>query len=189
MRPSPWNWTQLNPKPPCGAKSTLTTNQTPAPLTSPVTPPRITSPLPPSEPQQNAKATLSHPLSSSGRQTIPLTPITLTASDKEQTTLPYAHVPTLPTHNLPHHTHTGHTGTPKNMSCSTAHTTPRPDKHTSMVSCHSTSSSAQKKIRPDSVPSPLPQSARSSVRSTTWLPGWTLREFLLFLNIPPLTII
>jgi hypothetical protein len=156
----------------------LTTNPTLAPHSSPATPPRIITLLPPSKPQQNVKAALSRPPSSGGQRTTRSTPTTPTASDKERTTPPYAHAPTLPTPNSTPQSLTGLTGTPKNTSCSIALGTPTPEPHTSAASPPSGSSSAQKTTPQGFAPlSPL-QTARSSVRSTIQLPGRTLREFL-----------
>jgi hypothetical protein len=155
-----------------------TTNQTPAPLSSPATPPQITFPLPPSELQQNVKATSSHPPSSSGQQITPSMPTTPTASDKEQWTLPFALAPIPPTPNLTPHTHTSLTTTPRNTFCSTVRATPRLDKHTFAASCHFMPSSAQKQTQPGSAPLPQPQTAHSSICSITRPPGQILHEFL-----------
>ena len=141
MWPSPSTRIPLNQRPPCGAKSTLTTNPTPAPHLSPATPPRTINPLLPSEPQQNAKAALFHLPSFGGQQIIHSMPTILTASDKERTTLPYALAPTPPIPNSTPWSPTGPTNIPRNTSYSIALSTPVPKPHTFAVSHFSRSSS------------------------------------------------
>jgi hypothetical protein len=177
MRPSPSTRTLPNQMPPCGEKYTPIINPTPAPHSSPATPPRIIHPLPPSELQQNVKAALSRPPSFDGRPTTHSTPTIPTASDKERTTLPYAPAPTLPIPNLIPLNPTYPTDTLRNTSCSTAPGTPTHKPHTSMASPPSRSSSVPKKTPPGYVPLRPLQTARSSVRSITRLPGRTLCEF------------